>query len=233
MHALFAERIASGRGITVEKVNADFGQGGLLLADLALAAGMIDTIKEEREATMSRGNTDNQVQGVRAALGLDKDTDREELIRACIQTKAKADQVDAMQAKLDQEVALHEAAKDQLAKLAGQVEDLKARDAKREADAFASRRNAVIGKALEDNKILPAQVEHYTAIASNEAGLKGLEDLFAVTAPMGLTEASPAVKAPKGKTKAMTVDEYVKAFRVSPRVAKAALARRAEKAENQ
>lgn len=233
MHALFAEKIAAGRSVSVEKVNADFGQGGLLLADLALAAGMIDTINEEREATMSRGNTDNQVQGVRAALGLDKDTDREELIRACIQTKAKADERDAVQAKLDQEVALHEAAKDQLAKLAGQVEDLKARDDKREADAFSARRTAVIQKALTDNKILPAQVEHYTAIASNEAGLKGLEDLFAVTAPMGLTQVSPAVTEPKGKTKAPTVDEYVKTYRVKPEVAKRALARRAEKAENQ
>lgn len=44
LHQLFAESIAAGRETTVEKVNATFGQGGVLLADEALKRGMIDSV---------------------------------------------------------------------------------------------------------------------------------------------------------------------------------------------
>lgn len=42
MHEIFAEAIAEGRGTTVEKVNAEFGQGATLLAEEATKRGMID-----------------------------------------------------------------------------------------------------------------------------------------------------------------------------------------------
>lgn len=44
MHEIFVDAIASGRGTTVEKVNAEFGQGGTVLANEALKRGMIDAI---------------------------------------------------------------------------------------------------------------------------------------------------------------------------------------------
>lgn len=44
LHELFAEAIATGRGTTIDKVNAEYGQGATLLADAALKRGMIDTI---------------------------------------------------------------------------------------------------------------------------------------------------------------------------------------------
>ncbi len=44
LHELFAEAIATGRDTTPEKVNAEFGQGAMVLADAALKRGMIDTI---------------------------------------------------------------------------------------------------------------------------------------------------------------------------------------------
>jgi ClpP class serine protease len=44
MAALLDEAIADGRGVSVDTVNADYGQGGILLADSALKAGMIDSI---------------------------------------------------------------------------------------------------------------------------------------------------------------------------------------------
>jgi ClpP class serine protease len=44
LHEIFAEAIAEGRNTTVEKVNENFGQGGMLLADAALKRGMIDTV---------------------------------------------------------------------------------------------------------------------------------------------------------------------------------------------
>ena len=46
MHQLFAEAIATGRGTTVENVNANFGQGATLLADQAVKFGMIDGIAD-------------------------------------------------------------------------------------------------------------------------------------------------------------------------------------------
>jgi len=44
MHEIFVDAIAEGRGATVEKINADFGQGATLLAKDALSKGMIDAI---------------------------------------------------------------------------------------------------------------------------------------------------------------------------------------------
>lgn len=44
MHELFADAIASGRGVTVETINANYGQGATLLAADALSRGMIDSI---------------------------------------------------------------------------------------------------------------------------------------------------------------------------------------------
>jgi ClpP class serine protease len=46
MHEIFVDAIAGGRGITVEKVNADFGQGATLLAGEALKRGMIDAVAD-------------------------------------------------------------------------------------------------------------------------------------------------------------------------------------------
>ena len=44
MHELFVDSIATGRGTTVEKVNAEFGQGGVVLAGEAQKRGMIDSV---------------------------------------------------------------------------------------------------------------------------------------------------------------------------------------------
>lgn len=44
IHELMAESIASGRKTTVEKINAEYGRGAMLLADEALKRGMIDAV---------------------------------------------------------------------------------------------------------------------------------------------------------------------------------------------
>ena len=44
MHEIFVDAIAEGRGTTADKVNADFGQGGTVLANEALKRGMIDAV---------------------------------------------------------------------------------------------------------------------------------------------------------------------------------------------
>jgi len=43
-HNVFIARVANGRGITAEVVNKTFGRGGVLIAEKALKAGMIDGI---------------------------------------------------------------------------------------------------------------------------------------------------------------------------------------------
>ena len=43
-HDIFASSIAKGRGITVEKVNSDFGRGAMVLAGEAKKRGMLDSI---------------------------------------------------------------------------------------------------------------------------------------------------------------------------------------------
>lgn len=45
IHSVFVSRVASGRGVTREKVSKDFGHGGLLIAADAKAAGMIDEVR--------------------------------------------------------------------------------------------------------------------------------------------------------------------------------------------
>ena len=44
VHDLFVEAIADGRETSAEKINAEFGRGGTLLADSALKRGMIDAV---------------------------------------------------------------------------------------------------------------------------------------------------------------------------------------------
>lgn len=53
LHSIFVRRVADGRGVTEEKVASDFGQGDMLIAEKALAAGMID---EVRGVSISRRN---------------------------------------------------------------------------------------------------------------------------------------------------------------------------------
>lgn len=58
LHELMAESIANGRGVTIKKVNTDFGKGGTFLAEEALKRGMIDAI----------GGSDKQTGGQAASL---------------------------------------------------------------------------------------------------------------------------------------------------------------------
>jgi len=44
IHEIFAGAVADGRGVSVKKVNTDFGRGGMLLAGQAQEVGMIDSI---------------------------------------------------------------------------------------------------------------------------------------------------------------------------------------------
>lgn len=45
IQSLFVRRVAEGRGVSIQKVQSDYGQGGIFLARQALASGMIDEIQ--------------------------------------------------------------------------------------------------------------------------------------------------------------------------------------------
>jgi len=58
IHEIFVGAIASGRGSTTNEINANFGQGGVLLAGEALKRGMIDSVAKTPLQSVS--NTINQ-----------------------------------------------------------------------------------------------------------------------------------------------------------------------------
>jgi len=57
LHDIFVESIASGRSTTVSKVNADFGQGGVVLANEAVKRGMIDSVVGVKLAPVQSAST--------------------------------------------------------------------------------------------------------------------------------------------------------------------------------
>lgn len=54
MHDLFATAVAVGRNTTIEKVNSDFGKGGMMLAAQAIEVGMIDGMLEQSKPKVSK-----------------------------------------------------------------------------------------------------------------------------------------------------------------------------------
>ncbi len=63
LHDLFVDAIATGRDTTVDKVNAEFGQGATLLAEQALKRGMIDAIAEPRLRVVKSAEPSNTAPG--------------------------------------------------------------------------------------------------------------------------------------------------------------------------
>lgn len=66
-YAMFVQDVARGRGVTVDKVRSDFGQGRMLMAKDALAAGMVDRVDtlDNVLASMEK-SAGAQAQGARA-----------------------------------------------------------------------------------------------------------------------------------------------------------------------
>lgn len=71
MERVFMEAIAGGRGTTVEKIIADFGQGGMLLAGDAMKRGMIDTIAKPALAVVNPAKSTTADGGKRGMKAMD------------------------------------------------------------------------------------------------------------------------------------------------------------------
>lgn len=71
IQSLFVRRVAEGRGVSIQKVQSDYGQGGVFLARQALAAGMIDEIQ-----TLEDRKKVSQVQSIHSAKSENKNIDK-------------------------------------------------------------------------------------------------------------------------------------------------------------
>lgn len=68
MHEIFVDAIATGRGTTVKKVNADFGRGGTVLANEAVKRGMIDSVMTVKSAKTTTATSGNQPEAIKMDL---------------------------------------------------------------------------------------------------------------------------------------------------------------------
>lgn len=77
LDAIHDHDVAAARGVSRSKVNTDFGRGGLLLAEAALTAGMIDAIRPRPEAarmaSLSSGAARASVTAPRQETELERD----------------------------------------------------------------------------------------------------------------------------------------------------------------
>ncbi len=57
IESVFIQRVAAGRGVSVEKIKSDFGRGGMLIAEEAIKVGMIDGITPGASLGKTPGTT--------------------------------------------------------------------------------------------------------------------------------------------------------------------------------
>jgi ClpP class serine protease len=91
IHDVFVESIAEGRGTTTKKVNKNFGQGAMVLAEDALEAGMIDAVGQPQTQSTATAAAKTEVRSMdltqlktehpavyeaAVAIGRDKERDR-------------------------------------------------------------------------------------------------------------------------------------------------------------
>ena len=103
MHALFVEALVSGRGVSAEHVKENFGKGGLVLAEQAVAAGMADRIGPPSPSAAPR-----------AILGgMDRDKLKAEFpeLFAAIKAEGEAEAKAAEKARIDAHLELGKQAK--------------------------------------------------------------------------------------------------------------------------
>jgi signal peptide peptidase SppA len=55
IHDVFVKRVSEGRNVSAEKINKDFGHGGMVIASKALDAGMIDAVIDGAEMVTASG----------------------------------------------------------------------------------------------------------------------------------------------------------------------------------
>lgn len=174
-HEIFVRRVAEGRGVTPEKVSKDFGRGAVVIAERAMAVGMID---EVRGSHISRPKENIAgVAGIQAAGPKNKKEGRMEL--TIDQIKAEAPNVAA--------ALRDEGAKDERARIMGLEawSDINADCAKIVAEAKASGKRyedvaAQLGAAAAKGRAAPAaNGENAPAVATGTAGnASGADDVL-------------------------------------------------------
>lgn len=188
-HAVFAARVAEGRGTTPEKVNADFGRGALVIAADALEAGMIDGIdgavalqpapdetaiddgelepahsdREEAQAhsDLETSDQERQVKTLIAVMAALFALDAEELRKLTAEDKTKI--ADLFGFKADLEAAGKQAEIDagKISLLIEENQSLTAANAKAEEQAIKTMFDGLVAKGKLTPKTRAAWEDHY------------------------------------------------------------------------
>ena len=100
IHQVFVSRIATGRNVSIDKINADFGKGGVVIAEQALKAGMIDKIDnaigaKPQAGTIKKIETETPAAGGKTKTG--------EVTKMTLKEQLAADP--AMKAEYDADIA--------------------------------------------------------------------------------------------------------------------------------
>lgn len=91
IEGIFIEAIASGRGVTNDKVIADFGKGSNILADDALKRGMIDSVADSSSAVTKTARTQTALDDGAPTEAKTMDLDELKAKHPALYTAAKAD----------------------------------------------------------------------------------------------------------------------------------------------
>lgn len=213
--AMFIDAVAKGRGVTVEKVKADFGQGGMLIAKRAKSAGMVDQVGSLKQAinrARKLAKADQPAAPSRATVAGDIDhgpePEKDETMSNDAEKGGTAADVKTEEAKVDAPKAEAPKAKSE--------DDIRAEAAKAERDRIKSIRDAALPgqDALVDEHIEAGSTPEQFAMAALahekskgaayiEERRKGEEALGKV-APKAAVD--PAPKHPAGAI-SMTDDE--------------------------
>lgn len=115
IHDVFVESIATGRGTTTKKVNANFGRGAVVLAEQALQAGMIDAIGADQLKQQSAPAAKTEVRSImdlerlktehpavyNAAVAVGRDEERDRVGAHLKMAEASGDMDTAVKAIMD------------------------------------------------------------------------------------------------------------------------------------
>lgn len=112
-YAMFVQDVARGRGVPVETVRSDFGQGRMLMAKDALAAGMVDRVDtlDNVLASMEKSNASAQpaaTRGMRATT-FDDDVAAMDALRDAVEEEFPEAALSGL-SFADEAVALHDGA---------------------------------------------------------------------------------------------------------------------------
>jgi len=160
-------------------------------------AGLVNRPNLDLPALNAEG--ESTMKGLLKKLGLAEETSESDAIAAVerLQTQANATRVDLSTyvPRADYELALNSAkeAKDALAK--------------RDADEFKAKAQALVDGAIQSGKVAPASREHWLALCADQSGLERVEKLIGAQPSHFKSAVDPSRKPPEGDAPALNAEQ--------------------------